>query len=62
MNLNVEIIMPRHPNFLRLKGEKGTIDIGDLSDEAYTEFEHQYMESFKNHWLKRKKNLSSLKP
>ena len=60
MKLNVQIQMPSFPNFLRLSGNpsKGTIDLGGLSDDAYAEFEEQYMEALRKHWLARKAKLN----
>jgi len=55
--------MPKHPNFLRIKQTTGgdvdgvVVDIGALDDDVYTQFEHQYIESMRQHWLKRKKSI-----
>jgi len=58
IDLNIEIEVPRMLNFLRIKGEKGTVDLGSLSDDAYQEFENQYIEALRKHWLKRKEQLN----
>jgi hypothetical protein len=55
ININIEIEVPKLPNFFRLKNGKGTIDLGDLSDEEYAEFEGLYIEGLRKHWKKRKK-------
>ena len=55
-HITVEVEMPHMPNFLRFKGRQGSIDIGDLDDDSYGEFENKYIESLRSHWQKRKNN------
>jgi len=54
IDLTLEIEIPMMPNFLRIKDQKTTIDIGALSEEAYEKFEKKYTEKLRHHWEKRK--------
>jgi len=57
MKIDLELKTPILPNFIKIKGTKSVIDLGSLDDEAYAQFEHQYTEELRLHWLKRKKNI-----
>ena len=57
MAKSFKIKTPVLPNFLRLEGIKGTIDLGELSQEEYEEFEKQFVFDLKSHWKQRKSHM-----
>jgi Fe-S-cluster formation regulator IscX/YfhJ len=61
LNIHIQIQMPELPNFLRLAGPEGTIDLGSFDDDAYAEFEEQYMEALRRHWIARRKEFKNPK-
>lgn len=59
MKIDLELKTPVLPNFVKIKNTKTVIDLGILDDEAYAQFEAEYMKELRLHWLKRKKNLGN---
>ena len=63
VNLIKQIEIPSLPNFLRFKKDKegrgvqGTIDLGELDEEGFLEFQEQYGVALHVHWQKRRNNL-----
>ena len=57
MKVKVEIELPMLANYVRIKGTKSSIDIGELSEEDFDAFNDRVSKAFKEHWHKRKNNL-----
>lgn len=56
ITINLKIKTPNLPNYLRTENS-GTIDIGSLDEEAYGEFEEQFVDALRVHWIRRKKQV-----
>lgn len=58
--ITLEIEIPHLPNFLRLTGQEGgvSLDLGQLNDNSYNEFEKEYIKALRKHWEKRRIKLN----
>ncbi len=57
--MEIKLQIPSLPSYLKIKGGKGRVDIGDLNENDYNKFESEYMKALRSHWIRRRELMNS---